>query len=209
MSGLVACPFCRQMFAPDEAKKCPECGLELMAMAKLPPSYDAKVEQLFEPDPPHMETLPWTFPGRGRALLVALSLVAIAVFFAPWVHETAPEIETLSGYELARHLGWIWAAAVAPLIMIPLVVTRRSVFKMRGARIAVGFLAATIAMTAGLRIHGTPVSTILHPVRVTWGWGVYASGVVGLLMLVVAPFFGGRLDDLPTKQRRRGDETLH
>ena len=53
MSGLVACPFCRQMFAAEEARACPECGLGLQALAKLPPSYDAQLEDPEEPVPSH------------------------------------------------------------------------------------------------------------------------------------------------------------
>src|SRR6185369_2545645 len=95
MSGLIACPFCRQMFEAGEARACPDCGLRLEELAKLPPSYDAQIEYPEEPTPPHMETLPWTFAGRGRALLFALSIAGLVGFFAPWIHESAPETRHL------------------------------------------------------------------------------------------------------------------
>src|SRR6185295_16746183 len=113
MSDLTACPFCRQMFSAGEAKACPDCGLGLEDLHKLPPSYDAKVEYPELPTPPHMEPLPWGFPGRNRALLLGLALSGFAMFFAPWVHETAPEIRFLSGFDLARIIGFFWAPAVA------------------------------------------------------------------------------------------------
>src|SRR5690349_16706727 len=107
--GLIACPFCRLMFNAVEADRCPDSGLALKELAKLPPSYDAAVEYPDEPIPPHMETLPWTYMGRGRGLLIVLAVLGIAAFFAPWIYETAPEIRILSGYSLAQLRGYFWA----------------------------------------------------------------------------------------------------
>lgn len=209
MSGLVACPFCRQMFAPGEAKTCPECGLALTDMTKLGPSYEALLEEPEEPVPPHMETLPWTYLGRGRGLIVLFAAIGLAVFFAPWIHETAPEIRDLSGFDLARRLGWMWAPAVAFFVMIPLALTRRSVHRMRGARFALGFLAVIALLTVALRMSFTPASSPLKPVRFEWGWGLFATAAAGLGSLAAATRFGGRLDDLPTMVSRDGSETLH
>jgi hypothetical protein len=208
-AGLTACPFCRQLFDASELTRCPDCGLALKELAKLPPSYDALIEYPEEPIPPHMETLPWTYLGRNRGLLLLLALAGLGAFFAPWIRETAPEIQTLSGYGLARIRGYFWAPAVAYFVMIPLVVTRRSIYKMRGARVAVGFLAGIVLTTVVIRFGFTPKSTLLRQVHVEWGWGLYATGLIALAALAAAIGFGGRLDDLPTAQQRRGDETLH
>jgi hypothetical protein len=209
MSGLIACPFCRQMFAPDEARACPDCGLGLESLAKLPPSYDAKVEYPEEPTPPHMEPLPWTYLGRNRALLVVLAVAGLAAFFAPWIRETSPELRDLTGYRLALLRGYFWAPAVAYFVMIPLVISRRSIYKMRGARVAVAFLAGIVLTTAAVRLGFTPKSTSLRPVHVAWMWGLYATVGIAVAALAAAVGFGGRLDDIPTKVRREGNETLH
>jgi hypothetical protein len=209
MTGLYACPFCREMFEAGEARACPACGLALKELSKLPPSYEAQHEEPEEPLPPHMEPLPWAYAGRGRGLLLALAVLGLAAFFTPWVHETAPELRQLSGFGLARRLGWMWAPAAAFFVMIPLVLTRRSIYKMRGARVAVAFLAAVVLTTVAMRLSFTPASTLLRPVRFTWGYGIYATGALALLALLAAARFGGRLDDLPTRQGRRGDEVLH
>ena len=209
MTGLYACPFCREMFEAREARTCPACGLQLEALAKLPPSYEAQQEEPEEPLPPHMEALPWAYVGRGRGLLLALAVLGLAAFLAPWVHETAPELRDLSGFGLAQRLGWIWAPAVAFFVMIPLVLTRRSIYRMRGARVAVAFLAAVALATVALRLSFTPTGSALRPVRFTWGYGLYATGGVALLALLASARFGGRLDDVPTQEPRRGDETLH
>lgn len=194
-SELLACPFCRQLFPSGEAQACPECGIALKPLAKLPPSHDALAEDPPEVVPPHMVTLPWTYLGRGRGLLAALGIVGLAGFFAPWVYESAPDLVTHSGFDLGIRLRWIWAAGVAFLVMVPLVLSRRSVFAMRGARFAVGFLAGVALVTVGVRLAFVPTGSLLRPVRYEWGWGLYLCGVVAAAILALAPFFGGKLDD--------------
>jgi hypothetical protein len=209
MSDLVACPFCRQLFEPGEASACPDCGLGLKDLGKLPPSYDAQVEYPEIPTPPHMETLPWAFWGRNRALLLGLSLLGLAMFFMPWVHETAPELRTLSGYGLARVSGFFWAPATAWFVLIPLIASRRSIHRMRGARVAVAFLAGIALMTVVTLLMRAPQSSAHRQVRFDWGWGLYASGAVALAAVLSALQFGGKIEDLPTREKRRGDEILH
>jgi hypothetical protein len=209
MAQLVACPFCRQLFEPGEARACPDCGLDLKDVGKLPPSYDASVEYPEEPVPPHMETLPWTYAGRNRALLLILALAGLTLFFAPWVRESAPELRELSGFGLARLTGFFWAPAVAWFVLFPLVLTRRSIYKMRGARVAVAFLAGVALVTVGVLLAHPPRSATFRPVHIEWQWGIYAAGGVALAALLAALRFGGGLDDLPSRQVRRGDETLH
>ncbi|WP_235879841.1 hypothetical protein [Polyangium aurulentum] len=206
MSGLVACPFCREMFEAGEARTCPECGLALQDVTKLPPSRDEDDE----PVPPHMETLPWAYLGRWRGVLVALAVLGLVAFFLPWMRETAPEIREMSGFAFARRLSWMWAPGVAWFVMLPLVLTRRSIHAMRGARFAVGLLALIVIMTVALRVARVPESSRIRPVRFEWAYGLHATFVLGLAALVAAVRFGGRVDDVPTqKHRRRGDETLH
>lgn len=156
-----------------------------------------------------METLPWTYLGRNRGLLLLLAILGISAFFAPWIRETAPELQTLTGYGLARIRGYFWAPAVAYFVMIPLVVTRRSIYKMRGARVAVAFLAGVVLTTVAVRLVFMPKSTLFRQVHLEWGWGLYLTGIIALACLIAALSFGGRLDDLPTVQPRRGNETLH
>ncbi len=131
------------------------------------------------------------------------------MFFAPWVHETAPELRQLSGYGLAKISGFFWAPATAWFVLIPLVLSRRSIYKMRGARVAVGFLAGMALMTVLTLLLRAPQSSAHRPVHFEWGWGLYASAVVALAAIGAALGFGGKLEDLPTKQPRRGDELLH
>ncbi|MEJ7729194.1 MAG: hypothetical protein WKG00_08260 [Polyangiaceae bacterium] len=211
MSALVACPFCRAMFERGEAASCPECGLALERLSRLPASRGEGGEggEGDEALPPHMEQLPWTYLGRGRGVLLGLSLVGMVAFFLPWVRETAPDLQELSGFGFALKLGWMWAPAVAWFVMVPLVASRRSIWKMRGARVAVAFLAGVVVTCVAARLAFTPAPSPVRPVRFEWGYGLYVTGLLGVAALAAAARFGGSAVELPTKQARRGDETLH
>ena len=139
-----------------------------------------------------------------------LALVGIGAFFGPWLHQRSPEILDLSGFEFARILPWLWAAGVAWPVMLLLVVSRRSVRQMRGSRVAVIFLATMVVSTVAMRLIVPPAQP--HKwvaLRFEYGWGLYMTGLLGAAALVVAFFFGGPIDDMPTKQKRDRDETLH
>ncbi|MEZ4446160.1 MAG: hypothetical protein R3B72_44195 [Polyangiaceae bacterium] len=214
MSELLACPFCRELYTRGELEVCPQCDLVVKPLAELPPSHEAELlaqeeEGPILPEAPEDELLPWTYLGRGRGPLLMVALFGVGVFFAPWLQETSPEIRVLSGFEFSRLLGWIWAAGIAWFVMIPLILTRRSIRQMRGARVAVGFLASMVLLTVMTRLTIAPSQHPLVPLRYSWGWGLYAAGGLGALALWLATQFGGRLDDMPSQQPRKGSETLH
>lgn len=207
---VYACPFCRQLFTRGEVKTCPECDITVKPLDELPASHEAQLlEEHVEPLPPEDEPLPLTYLGRGRGMLLMVALCGMAVFFAPWYHETTPDILSWSGFEFARRLPWIWAGGVAWFVMVPLVASRRTIRQMRGARVAVGFLAAMVGTTVLARLTVPVADYKLVVLRYSWGWGMYVAGFLSVLALVLAWRFGGTLADMPTKKQRRGDETLH
>jgi len=199
MAKLLACPFCRELFAHGEASECEHCGVALVPMEKLPPSQEALAEAAArgEHTPPEYQDLPWSYWGRGRGPLLVLAAVGLALFFAPWVRITSPSDAVLSGFDLAHaRAGWLWGGAVGWFLLLPLVFTRRSVIQLRGIRV----IAATFAL---MTLGETSMMLILRPsqnpyVRTVYeyAWGLYASGVVSALATVVAVRLGGRVDDL-------------
>ncbi len=213
-AGLVACPFCREMFEAGEHAACPECDVALVATHRLPKT-QAELDAEAARTPPDEIQLPWAYAGRGRGLIVGLAAAGLAAFLLPWVRESIPERQVLSGLDLARRLGWLWAPAVAWFVMIPLVITRRSVARMRGARVAIGFLAAVALATVVVRVLNAPASTALRTIRFAWGEGLWATAAIGAATLFAAARFGGPAH-VPTPDRpsatpapRARHETLH
>lgn len=209
---LVACPFCRELFTRGESTHCPACGLALTDLAKLPPSADALAldDDFGIPKQPHLETLPATYLARGRGALLALSALGLAAFFLPWIDMTAPDVRVMTGFDLARRTGFTWSVAVAWFVLLPVVLSRRSIDKMRGARVAAAFLSAVPVVTTSLLLSSPPHSRY-YPVAFHWGVGLYASLALGVVATIVSVRFGGRIDDVTVTRGevKASGATLH
>jgi hypothetical protein len=93
--------------------------------------------------------------------------------------------------------------------MLALVVSRRTILHMRGARLAVGLMALMVLSSVALRLALPIPAQRLLPRRFHWGWGMYSAGFLSLIALFYAWKFGGNLSDMPSAEKRQGDETLH
>lgn len=82
------------------------------------------------------------------------------------------------------------------LVMLPLVLSRRTITKMRGVRIILCLFSVTPVIQSLMLGLNAPTSELV-PVEYHWGWGFYATAALGLLALPFAATFGGRIDDLP------------
>lgn len=209
MATLLACPFCRTLYRRGEGPSCAVCGVALVPFERLPPSADALAEEPpLMPLLPEDEPLPWSYWARGRGLLLVLSVLGVALFFAPWVRIERPDIAVRSGFELARgRAGWLWGGATGWLVLIPLVFTRRTIYKLRGIRpIAVAFSAMTLGEIA-LMVAMPPRGRYV-PVEIHWAFGLYASAVVSAVATVTAVLLGGSLPPLPAtpSEAVRSDE---
>ena len=219
MSALRACPFCRTLYRPDEGSVCADCGVGLVPMHSLPPAPEHDAE---EPAPvvlPEDELLPWGYLGRGRGALIALCVAGLCAFFLPWVEVIRPELSVRSGFDLARgRAGWLWGGAAAYLVLIPFVLTRRTITRMRGVRLVTVMLAVVPALEALMLLMLPPRGRGLVPVYIEWRWGLYVSLAVSAFATLAAARFGGSLPELPTSQpkrsvapppRRPDGETIH
>jgi hypothetical protein len=199
MAALRACPFCRKLYTSEEASSCPDCDVALVAMSQLPPSLDALEDDAQQGllTLPENQPLPASYMGRGRGALLALSALGIFAFFLPWVELTAPEAVVYSAFDLARgRAGFLWGGVTAWLVMMPLVITRRTIARMRGVRIVtVMFAAMTLSET--LMLWLMPPRRGLAPLELHFRYGLFLSGAISLTAMAVAARFGGRLDNLP------------
>jgi hypothetical protein len=208
VSPLLACPFCREMFPPNERQTCPVCGVSLVGFDKLPLSAEAAAEGGI-PHEPEWEPLPATYLGRSRGVLALLAALGLVAFLVPWVHLTMPDIASYSGLELSRRLGWPWGAGVGWFVLLPTVITRRSIMKMRGARVAASFLSAIPGVTACLLLARPPHGGHGVPLRFSWEWGLYTTLGLSVVALGFALFFGGRVDDIHVRQGTSAGQVVH
>jgi hypothetical protein len=207
--GLVACPFCREMFEEGEATACPVCGMALTKLEKLPLSIDAIHDEGGVPLAPELEIVPFTYARRGRGALVVLGLLGLVLFFLPWVRLTLPYVDVKSGFDLAhQRIGWLWGVFAAWMVLIPTVASRRSIWKMRGARVAAAFLSAIPSIAVAILLLRPPRGGII-PVRYTWDWPIWATLAISLVAIAVSVRLGGRIDDITVERGTSEGQPLH
>ncbi len=220
--GLVACPFCREMFPRGEHRECPICGVALVAAAKLPEKLEGYDEEPGDDAPnvekkaaiePYDERLPWTYWRRGRGLLAVIAALGLVAFALPWVDLYAPDRLALSGIDIARRTGLTWACGVAWFTLLPAVLSRRTIRAMRGARLAAFVLAAIPLICAGSILTHPPASAHVHGMTMTlryaWAPGVWITVALGAIAAAASWFFGGRTDLVETRAGSSSGHTLH
>jgi hypothetical protein len=207
--SLLACPFCREMFEKDEQTSCPVCTVPLVPFEKLPKSATANADEDGLPVNPEDELLPGRYLGRGRGLLVALGVAGIAAFFLPWIDVSLPDVISLSGFDVARRLGWAWGAGVAWSVLIPTVLSRRTIRQMRGARVAAAFLAGVPATTVAVLLARPPHGGHGVPLRFAFAPAMYATLGLSAVAFVVAVLFGGRADDIRVNRGSSAGHLVH
>lgn len=193
------------MFEQSEATECPVCGMSLVAFDKLPPSIHSDDGV---PVDPAREVLPWTYFGRGRGVLPILALVGVILFMLPWVHITVPDDYRFSGFDLARKLGWSWGAGVGWLVLVPTVLSRRTIVQLRGARVAAAFLAAVPLVTT-LILFFLPPKRGLVPLHFAYDPAFWATMALSLAAFVVAVRLGGKVEDIKVKRGSSAGHTLN
>lgn len=200
VARLLACPFCRSLFAGTETRQCPECGVKLVPMENLPESLDVAADELEAGEIvlPEQRRLPWNYFGRNRGALLLIALLGLGLFFAPWVELRMPEFSVRSGFDLARgRAGWLWGGAAGWLVTLPLVWTRRTIQRLRGVRLVTTLFAAMTLIEAGMLLSTPPQSRHGLPLEIVWRWGIYASLLTSIAGIATALRLGGTLQDLP------------
>lgn len=219
MSQLVACPFCRELFDRAEAEQCPQCGLSLEPLHRLPPSHEEVEREAahWERMRPEDQPIPLADLRRGRGALLAISSASLLAFWAaPWVTLTAPHHQVRTGLSLAAGpLGFLWGGAVAWFVSIALVASRRTIAQMRGVRAILMAFAAMTASEIAVLLALSPGGSRHVYVAYEWTWGLYVALGLSLLGVTAAARFGGtlptpiRLEPRPPPPLPRPPHTVH
>jgi hypothetical protein len=199
MAALQACPFCRKLYTSDEARTCPDCDVALVGMSQLPPSLDALEDEDEQGTPtlPENQLLPTSYLGSGRGALLVLSGLGIAAFFLPWVELQKPETVVYSAFDLARgRAGWLWGGLTAWFVLVPLVLSRRTIARLRSIRV-VAVMFAAMTLTEALMLWLMPPRRGLAPLELHFRYGLFLSGAISLAASIVAARLGGSLHNLP------------
>jgi hypothetical protein len=183
--------------------------MELAKLHKLPPSIDALHDEAGVPTAPEIEELPLRYLGRSKGVLAVLGLAGLAFFFLPWVRLTMPYIDSKSAFDLAHErIGWLWGICAAWVVLVPTVLSRRSILKMRGARVAAAFLSAIPTVAITVLLAKPPRGSII-PVRYTWDWPMWATLAVSLLAVAFSLRLGGSVSDITVKRGSSKGQALH
>ena len=198
MGELLSCPFCRELFAKNEGPKCPNCDIPLVPLHHLPLSPEGQAEAALEQvDPPEDQTLPLLYWRRGRGLVTLLSILGIGLFFAPWVSLMRPDEIKLSGFDLATaNAPFLWGGVVAWFLLVPLVLSRRTLHQLFGVRIICTMFALLTGGETTLMLLRPPAEHSYFATGLEYNFGIYMSLVVSVLAAVCAARLGGSLSDL-------------
>jgi hypothetical protein len=204
--GVYGCPFCGELFREGEASVCPRCEIALQPLHALPASPQLREQQALA-TPPDRRALPWTDWGRGRAGLALCSTLGVLLFFTPWVRVQQPDLQTLTGADLARRLFWLWANLTAWSTLLALVVTRRTPTQMRGARFVIAMLSLLPALAGAVLWWTTPSNDATVPRMVQWQGSFYANLLLGIVASVMSLRFGGAPPPSPVQDTATSAET--
>jgi hypothetical protein len=208
LAGLLCCPFCRELFTEQDAvTRCPDCGVDLLPLHAVPPSPESQLEQDILTDQTPLEYRTWPFWNmqRGKGWLLLCALLGLASYALPWFSQTQPETRVLTGFQLARHyVGWLWGGAIGWFILIPLVLTRRTIVAMRGVRMISVAFASMTALEVLVFVNATASRQNHVIVQFAWEWGIWISSFVSAIGACVAVTYGGQLPEKPAIEESSG-----
>jgi hypothetical protein len=188
VQGHDTCPFCKETFPEGKFTACPSCEVQLIPSMRAGGSVDAALEDDDgeDGDP----ELPWTHWGHARGPVLVACLLGLLFFFLPWVRVFTPDAAVHTGLDLARRTGMAWAAAVGWFTLLPAMLSRRTIRKLRGARLAAALLSFIPALVAALFLMNPPGSLqaggVSLRIRFEWGIGLYLTLALGLLTAIYA-----------------------
>lgn len=180
---ILFCPFCRECFEGEA--RCPEHDLALVAFADLPKTLEDLAAELPRDD----EDLS-AFDGRFGRGWVALGAALMFVSFAMrFVNITVQgSMAGFSGFEAAAgRAPNLWTVPFVASLLVAILVRRRSLAKMRGARLAVMLLGLAPLFALGYSYVGVLEGAARESARasamdVTPGLGIFVAAAGALVV---------------------------
>jgi hypothetical protein len=138
---LLFCPFCRECFEKSEALAmdgkllCPEHELGLVVFDQLPKSLEEIESEL----PADDENITLFDPRFGRGYVFAGAGLLIASFYATFVSiSTGSASRAFTGFAAAADRAPnLWTVPFVAVMLVAILVRRRSLATMRGARLSI------------------------------------------------------------------------
>lgn len=188
---ILFCPFCRECYEGET--RCPEHELALVPFEKLPRNAEDAAADLPRDDE---DVSP--FDGRfGRAIVAAGALTLLASFGMTFVDIVVQGDATgFSGLEAASgRAPNLWTVPFVGVVLLAILGRRRTLAKMRSARLSMILLAVAPLFAIGYSyLHvlegAAAASTASHAMQVTPGLGIVVAGIGTLIAITGARKLG-------------------
>lgn len=203
---LLFCPFCRECY--EGVSQCPEHDLTLVAWDALPRSEEP--EELGIDDEVSPVDLRY---GRGE-LLAGVAVLMVSVISPLFRVTEGEEGRTFTLLEAATDRAPnLWTVPFVAALVLSIVLRRRTIGQMLGARLAMLILATGPFLSLGYTLwkiyEGAAQMTATRywevHVQLSWGVGLVLAGAA---LLVVGALRLGSLPRPVRKGRRRDEELL-
>jgi hypothetical protein len=188
---ILFCPFCRECFeGPFEGgvARCPEHDLALVAFEKLPRNAEDLAAEI-----PRDDQEVSVFDGRfGRGIVLGGAIAFIASFAMTFVDiSVAGDARGFSGFEAASgRAPNLWTVPFVATLLIAILSRRRSLAKMRSARLSVLLLGLAPLFAVGYSyfrvLEGAAAQTAragTHAMSVSPGLGVWVAAAATLVVV--------------------------
>jgi hypothetical protein len=130
---ILFCPFCRECFEGEA--RCPEHDLALVAFDQLPKTAEDLASEI-----PRDDEETSAFDHRfGRGIVLAGAIAFLVSFATTFVNVTSGHsTDGFTGFEAAsQQAPNLWTVPFVGVVLIAILARRRSLAKMRGARLSV------------------------------------------------------------------------
>jgi hypothetical protein len=189
-TAILFCPFCRECF--EGLTHCPDHDLALVSFEALP-----KTKEETSPLGEH-DVLPATDLRFGRGVAALGAITVLVGFLLPLGYLVGTEIIEITPYWIAAaRRPSMWGVPIVALFVLVILVQRRTIARMRGARIVIVLLSIAILISEAIAVWGLYVAAAhqpfgTEPMHVQLASGTFVIAAGGILVALGGVLFGKR-----------------